>query len=71
MIKWARRYHVKSDGILLSTTRKQTFTKDTFNLAGLGDTIDDLFDFCKYMLNLRINNAEYGLLTAIALFSGN
>ena len=43
------------------------FTKENFKQAGL--KYDALFRFCNRMIKMKVDNAEFGLLTAITIFS--
>ncbi|CAH2006190.1 unnamed protein product [Acanthoscelides obtectus] len=67
MFRMARRYDVNSDSILF--VNNQPYSRDSYNLAGMGDTIDDLLHFCRTMYSMKVDNAEYALLTAIVIFS--
>ncbi|KAG5681533.1 hypothetical protein PVAND_010957 [Polypedilum vanderplanki] len=67
MLRMARRYDSHSDSILFANNT--TYTKQTYQLAGMEDTIDDLLHFCRQMYALSIDNVEYALLTAIVIFS--
>nr|BAM66821.2 ecdysone receptor isoform A [Periplaneta americana] len=66
MFRMARRYDVNSDSILLAN---QPYTRDSYSLAGLGETIEDMLRFCRQMYAMKVDNAEYALLTAIVIFS--
>lgn len=68
MLRMARRYDVQSDSILFANN--QPYTRDSYNLAGMGETVDDLLRFCRQMYAMKVDNAEYALLTAIVIFSG-
>ncbi len=43
------------------------FTRDHYVKAGLDN--EALFQFCRRMSKMKVDNAEYGLLTAITIFS--
>ena len=64
----ARRYDVNTDSILF--VNNQPYSRDSYNLAGMGETVDDLLHFCRTMYQMKVDNAEYALLTAIVIFSG-
>lgn len=64
----ARRYDFQTDSILFSNN--QPYSRDSYNLAGMGETIEDLLHFCRTMYSMKVDNAEYALLTAIVIFSG-
>lgn len=68
MLRMARKYDVQTDSIVFATN--QPYTRDSYSLAGMGDTIEDLLHFCRQMYAMKVNNAEYALLTAIVIFSG-
>jgi ecdysone receptor len=65
----ARRYDVQSDSILFANN--QPYTRDSYSIAGMGETIEDMLRFCRQMYAMKVDNAEYALLTAIVIFSGN
>lgn len=67
MLRMARRYDAASDSILFANNR--TYTRDSYILAGMADTIEDLLHFCRQMYALTVDNVEYALLTAIVIFS--
>lgn len=68
MFRMARRYDFQTDSILFSNN--QPYSRDSYNLAGMGETIEDLLHFCRTMYSMKVDNAEYALLTAIVIFSG-
>ncbi|XP_012282495.1 ecdysone receptor isoform X2 [Orussus abietinus] len=67
MLRMARRYDVESDSIVFANN--QAYSRDSYSLAGMGDTIEDLLRFCRQMYAMKVNNAEYAFLTAIVIFS--
>ncbi|XP_066995925.1 ecdysone receptor [Anabrus simplex] len=67
MFRMARRYDVNSDSILFANN--QPYTKDSYSIAGMGETIEDMLRFCRQMYAMKVDNAEYALLTAIVIFS--
>nr|AEZ64363.1 ecdysone receptor isoform A [Diploptera punctata] len=67
MFRMARRYDVNSDSILFANN--QPYTRDSYSLAGMGETIEDMLRFCRQMYAMKVDNAEYALLTAIVIFS--
>lgn len=67
MLRMARRYDNVSDSILFANNR--SYTKESYQMAGMEDTIDDLLHFCRQMFSLSVDNVEYALLTAIVIFS--
>ncbi|XP_020286028.1 ecdysone receptor [Pseudomyrmex gracilis] len=67
MLRMARKYDAMSDSIIFANN--QSYTRDNYSIAGMGDTIDNLLHFCRQMYAMKVNNAEYALLTAIVIFS--
>lgn len=65
----ARRYDAVSDSILFANNR--SYTRDSYKMAGMADTIEDLLHFCRQMYTMTVDNVEYALITAIVIFSGN
>lgn len=68
MLRMARKYDSNTDSIVFANN--QPYTKDSYSDAGMGETIDDLLRFCRQMWAMKVDNAEYALLTAIVIFSG-
>ncbi|XP_074109053.1 ecdysone receptor isoform X1 [Cotesia typhae] len=67
MLRMARKYDVETDSIVFANN--QPYTRESYSLAGMGETVEDLLRFCRHMYNMKVNNAEYALLTAIVIFS--
>ncbi|XP_003738496.2 ecdysone receptor-like [Galendromus occidentalis] len=67
MLRSARKYDVKTDSIVFANN--QPYTRENYKSASVGDSADAIFRFCRHMCNLRVDNAEYALLTAIVIFS--
>uniref|UniRef100_A0A2M3ZGP1 Ecdysone receptor n=1 Tax=Anopheles braziliensis TaxID=58242 RepID=A0A2M3ZGP1_9DIPT len=67
MLRMARRYDAETDSILFANNR--SYTRDSYKMAGMADTIEDLLHFCRQMYSLTVDNVEYALLTAIVIFS--
>lgn len=67
MLRMARRYDAATDSILFANNR--TYTRDSYRMAGMADTIEDLLHFCRHMYSMTVDNVEYALLTAIVIFS--
>jgi ecdysone receptor len=65
MLRGARRYDPQRDSIIYATNHP--FSKDNYVKAGLGN--DALFRFCRNMCKMKVDNAEYALITAIVIFS--
>lgn len=68
MLRCARRYDANTDSIVFANNLP--YTRESYNMAGVGDTADSLFRFGKTMSLMKVDNAEYALLTAIVIFSG-
>lgn len=68
MLRGARCYDTHTDSIVFADNLR--YTRDSYNLAGVGDTVEPLFQLGKTMSSLKMNNAEYALLTAIVIFTG-
>jgi len=67
MLRTARRYDHQSDTIIFANNHP--YTRDNYSVAGVGDSADPLFNFCRHMCAMKVDNAEYALLTAIVIFS--
>lgn len=67
MLRMARRYDAATDSILFANNR--SYTRDSYRMAGMADTIEDLLHFCRHMYSMTVDNVEYALLTAIVIFS--
>lgn len=65
MLRGARRYDVHSESIVFANNHP--YTRENYVEAELEN--DDLFKFCRSMSNMKVDNAEYALLTAIVIFS--
>lgn len=68
MLRTARRYDMSTDTIVFAND--QPYTRENYNSAGLGDCTNAIFHFCKQLCLMKVDNAEYALLTAIVIFSG-
>jgi len=68
MLRTARRYDYASDTIIFANNHP--YTRDNYSIAGVEDTADPLFNFCRHLCSMKVDNAEYALLTAIVIFSG-
>ena len=65
MLRSARRYDNNADCIVFANNKP--YTRENYLEAGLENY--DLFKFCRTMSNMKVDNAEYALLTAIVIFS--
>lgn len=68
MLRCSRKYDIKTDSIVYANN--QPYTRENYRSASVGDSADALFNFCRSMCILKVDNAEYALLTAIVIFSG-
>ncbi|XP_071526222.1 ecdysone receptor-like isoform X13 [Panulirus ornatus] len=67
MLRAARRYDSKTDSIVFGNNFP--YTQHSYELAGLGESAATLFRFCRNLCKMKVDNAEYALLAAIAIFS--
>ncbi|XP_050421434.1 ecdysone receptor [Adelges cooleyi] len=67
MFRVARKYDITTDSIVFANN--QPFTADTYLKAGLGDAVENQLSFSRFMYKMKVDNAEYALLTAIVIFS--
>lgn len=68
MLRTARRYDATTDSILFANNRN--YNRQSYQVAGMSEIIEDLLHFCRQMFNMSVDNVEYALLTAIVIFSG-
>ena len=59
------RYDPQTDSIIFANNHP--FSKENYKAAGLKS--EALFRFCRRMIKMKVDNAEFGLLTAITIFS--
>lgn len=67
MLRSTRCYDIKTDSILFANN--QPFTRDNYRKAHIGEIADAMFNFCRSAYILRLNSAEYALITALIIFS--
>ncbi|XP_076326224.1 ecdysone receptor-like isoform X2 [Tachypleus tridentatus] len=67
MLRTARKYDSRTDSIVFANN--QPYTRENYRSASVGDSADALFNFCRRMCMMKVDNAEYALLTAIVIFS--
>ena len=67
MLRCSRKYDINTDSILYANG--QPYTRENYKSASVGDNCDQLFNFCRNMCILKVDNAEYALLTSIVIFS--
>ena len=65
MLRAARRYDPQTDSIIFANNNP--YSNESYKAAGIRS--DPLFRFCRRMIKMKVDNAEYGLLTAITIFS--
>jgi len=68
MLRCSRKYDIKTDSIVYANN--QPYTRENYRSASIGEAADSLFNFCRSMCVLKVDNAEYSLITAIVIFSG-
>ena len=68
MLRTARRYDLETDSIVFANG--MPYTRNNLRFAGLYNYVDMMYNFCRAMSLLEVDNAEYALLTAICIFSG-
>lgn len=68
MLRCSRKYDIKTDSIVYANN--QPYTRENYRSASIGEAADLIFNFCRSMCLLKVDNAEYSLLTAIVIFSG-
>ncbi|XP_066937878.1 ecdysone receptor isoform X2 [Macrobrachium rosenbergii] len=67
MLRAARRYDASTDSIVFGNN--YPYTLDSYESAGLGESAGAIFQFCRNLCKMKVDNAEYALLAAIAIFS--
>ncbi|XP_068221108.1 ecdysone receptor isoform X1 [Palaemon carinicauda] len=67
MLRAARRYDASTDSIVFGNN--YPYTQDSYESAGLGESAAAIFQFCRNLCKMKVDNAEYALLAAIAIFS--
>lgn len=68
VLRTARRYDLNTDTVVFGDG--QPYTRNNLRFAGLQNFVDSMYDFCRGMGMLQVDNAEYALITAICIFSG-
>lgn len=48
----------------------KAYTRNTLCFAGLESLVPAMFNFCGTLAGMKVDNAEFGMLTCISLFSG-
>ncbi|CAG0903226.1 unnamed protein product, partial [Cyprideis torosa] len=67
MLRSARRYDIQSDCIVFANNHP--YSRSNYIAAGLSDTANELFNFCRRLCLMQVDNAMYALLVAIVTFS--
>lgn len=67
MLRSTRKYDIKTDSILFANNIP--FTRADYQKANIGEIADAMFNFCKSTVILRLDSAEYALITALIIFS--
>ncbi|KAJ6225524.1 hypothetical protein RDWZM_004069 [Blomia tropicalis] len=67
MLRCSRKYDIRTDSIVYANN--QPYTRDNYSSASISYVAESLFNFCRRMCVLKVDNAEYALLTAIVIFS--
>lgn len=67
MLRCSRKYDIKTDSIVYANN--QPYTRQNYSSACIAYVADTLFNFCRRMHMLKVDNAEYALLTTIVIFS--
>lgn len=67
MLRSTQWYDIKTDSILFANN--QPFTRENYRKAHIGEIADAMFNFCRSTVILRLNPAEYALITALIIFS--
>ena len=67
MLRCSRKYDINTDSILYANN--QPYTRENYKSASVDQSADQLFNFCRNMCILKVDNAEYCLLTSIVIFS--
>lgn len=68
MLRTARRYDATTDTVVFANGTP--FTRESLRMAGLQAYADCMFEFCRSLAALGVDNAEYALLMALCIFSG-
>lgn len=67
MLRSSRKYDMRTDSILFYNN--QPYTRDDYRANHIGDLVDGLFNFCRSTQILRLDPAEYALITSLIIFS--
>jgi len=67
MLRTARQYDPESDTVIMADGK--AYTRNTLCFAGLESLVPAMFNFCGALAGMKVDNAEFGMLTCISLFS--
>lgn len=67
MLRATRKYDIKTDSILFANN--QPVARENYRKAHIGEIADAMFNFCRSTVILRLDLAEYALITALIIFS--
>lgn len=67
MLRTARRYDTDTNTVVFADG--MAHTQQSMSMAGLHSFVSSMFEFCGGMGHLRVDNAEYALVTAISIFT--
>lgn len=67
MLRGARHYDAHTDCIVFADNMH--YNREFYYSAGIGHMVEPTFQFGKTMSTLKVDNAEYALLTAIVMFT--
>jgi len=67
MLRCSRKYDIKTNSIVYANN--QPYTQENYKSACLDQSADIVFNFCRNMCMLKVDNAEYALITTIVIFS--
>lgn len=68
MLRTSRRFDPETDTVVFGDG--QPFSQSCMAFGGLQGYVDLMFEFSRGMAKLSVDNAEYALLTALCIFSG-
>ncbi|CAK9303182.1 unnamed protein product [Gordionus sp. m RMFG-2023] len=67
VLRTARRYDLETDCVVFANN--VPYTRDNYKSANIGEISEAQFDFCRSMAVMKVDNAEYALLSAVLIFS--
>ncbi|XP_067932111.1 ecdysone receptor-like [Watersipora subatra] len=67
MLRTARQYDPDSDTVIMADGK--AYTRNTLCFAGLESLVPPMFNFCGALASMKVDNAEFGMLTCISLFA--